>query len=68
MKKVLFSEQPRGPEPVRFLATQIEQRDQRALTLHGAPKGRKQLAAQTSRWHQVVQAIGRILNPTPEER
>jgi transcriptional regulator len=30
------------------------------------PKGRKQLAAQTSRWEQVVRAIGRILNPTTE--
>jgi transcriptional regulator len=27
------------------------------------PEGRKQLAAQTSRWEELVQAIGRILNP-----
>ena len=27
------------------------------------PTGRKQLAAQTNRWEQVVQAIGRILKP-----
>lgn len=27
------------------------------------PEGRKQLAAQTSRWEQVVRAISRILNP-----
>jgi transcriptional regulator len=27
------------------------------------PGGKKQLAAQTSRWEEVVQAIGRILNP-----
>jgi transcriptional regulator len=26
-------------------------------------EGRKQLAAQTSRWEQLVRAIGRILNP-----
>jgi PadR family transcriptional regulator PadR len=28
--------------------------------------GRKQLASQTSRWQQVVRAIGRILNPATE--
>jgi transcriptional regulator len=27
------------------------------------PIGRKQLVAHTERWHQVVHAIGRILNP-----
>ena len=31
-----------------------------------SPEGRKQLAAQTSRWQQVVRAIGRILNPATE--
>ena len=31
------------------------------------PAGRKQLAAQTSRWDQVVRAIGRILNPAVEK-
>ena len=30
-------------------------------------EGRKQLAAQKSRWDQVVRAIGRIMNPAPEE-
>ena len=30
------------------------------------PDGRKQLAAQTARWEQVVRAIGRILNPAAE--
>jgi PadR family transcriptional regulator PadR len=30
------------------------------------PEGRKQLVAQTSRWEQVVRAIGRILYPAPE--
>jgi PadR family transcriptional regulator PadR len=29
-------------------------------------EGRKQLASQTSRWQQVVRAIGRILNPATE--
>ena len=32
------------------------------------PAGRKQLVAQTTRWEQVVRAIGRILKPVPEER
>ena len=31
------------------------------------PIGRKQLAAHTSRWEQVVRAIGRILYPAPEK-
>ena len=30
------------------------------------PAGRKQLAAETSRWEQLVQAIGRILRPRTE--
>ena len=30
--------------------------------------GRKQLVSQTSRWQQVVRAIGRILNPPAEQR
>ena len=30
------------------------------------PTGRKQLATQTTRWEQVVRAIGRILKPTTE--
>lgn len=31
------------------------------------PAGRKQLASQTSRWKQVVRAIGRILDPATEQ-
>ena len=31
------------------------------------PAGRKQLAAQKSRWDQVVRAISQIMSPTPEE-
>ena len=31
------------------------------------PPGRKQLHAQTTRWEQVVRAIGRIMRPVPEE-
>src|ERR1043165_7372743 len=30
------------------------------------PAGRKQLAAQTARWEQVVRAIGRILKPSTD--
>jgi transcriptional regulator len=30
------------------------------------PAGRKQLIAQTNRWEQLVQAIGRILKPAAE--
>lgn len=29
--------------------------------------GRKRLAAQASRWDQLVRAIGRVMNPDPEE-
>ncbi len=32
------------------------------------PEGKRQLAAQTSRWEQVVRAIGRILNPVMEKQ
>ena len=31
------------------------------------PKGRKQLAVETSRWEEVARAIGRILNPAAEK-
>ncbi|HEV2298233.1 MAG TPA: PadR family transcriptional regulator [Candidatus Acidoferrales bacterium] len=31
------------------------------------PAGRKQLVQQTSRWEQLVQAIGRVLQPASEE-
>lgn len=31
------------------------------------PAGRQQLAAQKSRWDQVVRAISRIMSPAPEE-
>jgi len=30
------------------------------------PEGKKQLAAQTSRWEEVVRAIGQIMNPAKE--
>ena len=31
------------------------------------PEGRRQLATQSSRWDQLVRAIGRIMNPGPEK-
>src|SRR3569833_1927229 len=31
------------------------------------PEGKKQLAAQTTRWEELVQAIGRILKPAAEQ-
>ena len=32
------------------------------------PAGKKQLADQSSRWDQLVRAIGRIMKPVPEHR
>ena len=37
--------------------------NRRARYYRLTPKGRKQLAAQTSRWDAIVQAVGRILRP-----
>jgi transcriptional regulator len=31
------------------------------------PNGRKQLAVETSRWEEVVRAIGRVLNPAADK-
>lgn len=31
------------------------------------PDGKKQLAAQASRWDELVRAIGRIMSPAPEK-
>lgn len=31
------------------------------------PKGRNQLAVETSRWEEVVRAIGRVLNPAADK-
>ena len=44
-----------------FWGTSDNNRKARYYRLTGA--GRKQLAAQTTRWEQVVRAIARILNP-----
>lgn len=40
--------------------------NRRARYYRLTPRGRKQLLAQTNRWEQLVQAIGRILRPTVE--
>ena len=40
--------------------------NRRAKYYRLTPTGRKQLAAHTKRWHQLVHAIGRILKPVPE--
>ena len=40
--------------------------NRRAKYYRLTPAGRKQLAAQTSRWEELVRAIGRILKPSPE--
>jgi transcriptional regulator len=42
--------------------------NRRAKYYRLTPEGKKQLAAHTARWEQVVRAIGRILNPIPESR
>ena len=40
--------------------------NRRARYYRLTPDGRKQLAAHTARWEQVVRAIGRILKPVTE--
>jgi transcriptional regulator len=42
--------------------------NRRARYYRLTPEGRKQLVAQTSRWNEIVRAIGRILNPLPEKQ
>lgn len=42
--------------------------NRRARYYRLTPEGKRQLAAQASRWEQVVRAIGRILNPIREGR
>jgi len=49
-----------------FWATSENNRKARYYRL--TPAGKKQLVAQTSRWNQIVTAIGRILNPVTEEQ
>lgn len=40
--------------------------NRRARYYRLTPDGKRQLAAQTSRWEELVRAIGRILHPAPE--
>src|SRR3954467_15557420 len=40
--------------------------NRRARYYRLTPKGRKQLAAQTNRWDEIVRAVYRILRPTSE--
>jgi PadR family transcriptional regulator len=40
--------------------------NRRARYYRLTPAGRKQLAAETSRWEQIVKAIGRLLRPVEE--
>ena len=41
--------------------------NRRAKYYRLTPKGRKQLAVETSRWEEVASAIGRVLNPAAEK-
>ena len=50
---------------VSFWGTSENNRRARYYRL--TPQGKKQLASQTSRWEQLVHAIGRILNPVTEK-
>jgi PadR family transcriptional regulator PadR len=49
---------------VAFWGTSENNRRARYYRL--TPEGKRQLAAQTSRWEEVVHAIGRILNPVTQ--
>jgi transcriptional regulator len=42
--------------------------NRRAKYYRLTPEGKKQLAAQSSRWEEVVRAIGRIMNPVQEQQ
>jgi DNA-binding PadR family transcriptional regulator len=41
--------------------------NQRAKFYRLTPEGKKQLLREESRWSQLVQAIGRVMKPAPEE-
>ena len=45
----------------------VSQANQRAKFYRLTPDGRKQLLREESRWAQLVNAIGRIMNPAPRE-
>ena len=43
----------------------VSQANQRAKFYRLTPEGRKQLLREESRWAQLVNAIGRVMNPAP---
>jgi transcriptional regulator len=43
----------------------VSQSNQRAKFYRLTPEGKKQLAREESRWTQLVNAIGRVMNPAP---
>ena len=51
---------------VSFWGTSENNRKARSYRL--TPAGKKQLADQSSRWDQLVRAIGRIMKPAPQQR
>ena len=61
-----------GPAHGHTIAYAIERGSEDVFQIeHGSlyrltPAGRKQLAAQTTRWEEIVRAIGRILKPSTD--
>lgn len=45
----------------------VSQANQRAKFYQLTPEGKKQLLREESRWAQLVNAIGRVMKPAPEE-
>lgn len=45
----------------------VSQANQRARFYQLTPEGKKQLGREESRWAQLVNAIGRVMKPAPEE-
>lgn len=45
----------------------VSQANQRARFYQLTPEGKKQLVREESRWAQLVNAIGRVMKPAPEE-
>jgi PadR family transcriptional regulator PadR len=43
----------------------VSQANQRAKFYRLTPEGKKQLLREESRWTQIVNAIGRVMNPSP---
>jgi len=45
----------------------VSSNNRRARFYELTPRGRAQLAAETSRWHRLVEAMGRVLVPDPQK-